>query len=662
MIEESLLKSNFIGKDGFRWWIGQIPPVEAWEGQANKKGWGTRYKVRILGYHPYNKADLPDKDLPWAGVVVPPTAGTGAANFAQSMKLRQGDVVIGFFLDGDNGQVPMIMGSFGRTSSVPNDAPSEAFVPFSGYSKRVQPSSRINASQTNEDTAESNRSPATASKNTVNSKNKDIENNLDKFKSISKTMGASEVSADACGDSFANNISATLDNLFDKVGQGTDIMSEISSATNQIQAFSNSVVSTSIESLYNKMIPELQGGLDSLYNGTYSAVFAATQNSGMAKLAGIAAQKATIPGVSALQSNLDCLPGKIVNGLGGAIRGLLQQALSEVVNTGTCVVEQFAGSLLNTINDEIESALSAPLAGVSDIMSGAFKVKDILSSTSDMFRSVGGLVGCNQANSNCVGQVKKWKIGSGPSKLMDIKGAFDNITKNANSVSAGGKSFSRPDCSTPSFCGPPVVNIFGGDGFGGMGRAILGNFVSNVDGLSDVTADLTRTASIIGVEIEDPGSAYYYYPPIVTFEDPCSKGYGAIGKAVIDQDPNSETFGQIVNVIILSEGENYPVSSDDTGQVDAINSDQVTMGVVATQVVNTGSGYLKEDTEAEGYNLDIQNGRIVSATPINNVKTTELPKIIVNSSSGSGAIIKPILGRLPLTPQGEVIKIIDCVT
>ena len=259
-------------------------------------------------------------------------------------------------------------------------------------------------------------------------------------------MWASEVSADTCGDSFANNISATLDNLFNKVGQGTDILSEISSATNQIQAFSNSVVSTSVESLYNKMIPELQGGLDSLYKGTYSAVFAATQNSAAAKLAGIAAQKATIPGVSALQSNLDCLPGKIVNGLGGAIRGLLQQALSEVVNTGTCVVEQFAGSLLNTINDEIESALSAPLAGVSDIMSGAFKVKDILSSTSDMFRSVGGLVGCNQANSNCVGQVKKWKIGSGPSKLMDIKGAFDNITKNANSVSAGGKSFSSPDC------------------------------------------------------------------------------------------------------------------------------------------------------------------------------------------------------------------------
>ena len=26
MIENNLLKSNFLGRDGFRWWIGQIPP------------------------------------------------------------------------------------------------------------------------------------------------------------------------------------------------------------------------------------------------------------------------------------------------------------------------------------------------------------------------------------------------------------------------------------------------------------------------------------------------------------------------------------------------------------------------------------------------------------------------------------------------------------
>ena len=30
MIENNLLKSNFLGRDGFRWWIGQIPGKKSW--------------------------------------------------------------------------------------------------------------------------------------------------------------------------------------------------------------------------------------------------------------------------------------------------------------------------------------------------------------------------------------------------------------------------------------------------------------------------------------------------------------------------------------------------------------------------------------------------------------------------------------------------------
>ena len=114
-------------------------------------------------------------------------------------------------------------------------------------------------------------------------------------------------------------------------------------------------------------------------------VFLATQNSAAAKLAGIAAQKSMVGPVSKLQDQMGCIGGKIVGGLGGTIRGLLEEALSEVVNTGSCIAEQFAGSLLNSINDEISSALESPLAGVSDIMSAGFKAKDLLSSSSDMF-------------------------------------------------------------------------------------------------------------------------------------------------------------------------------------------------------------------------------------------------------------------------------------
>ena len=62
MIDESLIKSNFIGRDSFRWWVGQIAPIESLRKQNKGEGWGNRYKVRILGYHPFSKEDLPDKE------------------------------------------------------------------------------------------------------------------------------------------------------------------------------------------------------------------------------------------------------------------------------------------------------------------------------------------------------------------------------------------------------------------------------------------------------------------------------------------------------------------------------------------------------------------------------------------------------------------------
>ncbi len=60
MIEESIIKSNFIGRDGFRWWIGQVAPEEAQGDQLNQIGdaWGNRVKVRIMGYHPQNTVEL----------------------------------------------------------------------------------------------------------------------------------------------------------------------------------------------------------------------------------------------------------------------------------------------------------------------------------------------------------------------------------------------------------------------------------------------------------------------------------------------------------------------------------------------------------------------------------------------------------------------------
>ena len=107
MLEESLFKTNFIGRDGFRWWIGQIAPQSCWQDQADGGGWGNRVKVRIMGYHPYSELELPNEDLPWAQVLLGVTDGSGACNRAKTPKIEQADTVLGFFLDGDNAQLPV---------------------------------------------------------------------------------------------------------------------------------------------------------------------------------------------------------------------------------------------------------------------------------------------------------------------------------------------------------------------------------------------------------------------------------------------------------------------------------------------------------------------------------------------------------------------------
>jgi hypothetical protein len=671
MIEESFLKSNFIGRDGFRWWIGQIPPVEAWDGQANNGGWGNRYKVRILGYHPYSKADLSDDDLPWAGVIIPPTAGTGAANYAQSVRIKPGDIVIGFFLDGDNGQLPMIMGSFGRTNQVPQDAPSGAFIPFTGYTSRVPPppAKTLSKSEANEQEEDAQKTPRTLDGKKINQINSSKDKDKEREISISSTFGLTEIAADACGDSFVGNVSGALDNLIAKVDSGINLMEDIASVTTKIQALSNGMVATMTEKLYSSMIPTMQGGLERLYDATYLMVFATTQNSAAAKLAGIAAQKSMVSPIKKIQDKLDCLPGKIVNGLGGTIRGMLDQALLEVVNTGTCITEQFAGSLLNGITDQISSELDGVMGGVEKILPSAYKIKDMLGSASDMIQTADGFFGCNQSDSKCVGKINKSILGQGPDKPFDLESTYSNVLKNMNVFGSSGDTvaspFQKPNCAEPSSCGAPKVEIFGGDGIGGAARAILGGFVDNTAGLSDLTASITRTASIIGVEITDPGALYFSAPPMIAFVDPCKLGYGAIGRAIVDFDPSSPTYGEIIGVNMISEGENYPVSNNSIDEDEAINSNEIPIGVTKTHIINTGSGYGKDTVVTDGnteYSLNISDGKIISATPINSIEIINIPKITIVSSTGSGALIKPIVGKLPLTPQGEIIQIIDCVS
>ena len=91
---------NFLGHDGFIWWVGIVEDIQ------DPLNLG-RCKVRCFGYHPEKSTDLvPTEDLPWATSIHP----TNTSNLYASLKL--GDWVFGFFLDALSAQEPAILGYF----------------------------------------------------------------------------------------------------------------------------------------------------------------------------------------------------------------------------------------------------------------------------------------------------------------------------------------------------------------------------------------------------------------------------------------------------------------------------------------------------------------------------------------------------------------------
>jgi len=52
--------------------------------------------------------------------------------------LNPGDTVIGFFLDGADGQHPVIMGAFANSIDAVKDGEKLPFAPFSGYNKYIK--------------------------------------------------------------------------------------------------------------------------------------------------------------------------------------------------------------------------------------------------------------------------------------------------------------------------------------------------------------------------------------------------------------------------------------------------------------------------------------------------------------------------------------------
>ena len=564
MLEQGLVKTHFLGKDGFIWWVGQVVDQTKWAGNLSgtptkttkeQKGFDFRYKVRIMGYHTAAPNDLSDDDLPWASVMLPVTAGT-SGGARQTPQLRQGNFVYGFFIDGEDAQQPIIMGVIGynQYTAVMKNVPDTSFSPFSGYTVNdTVPRSALGTTQEEgeavaEDVEKSKtnnkevmESPAAlvsrkdgASKEQYENKSKpkhiptisrcepaplvgiqrEVKNMLSEVKRIQKSANDWETKVSTKIDNIEKEIAKVKDNATKAIA------GDVKRITGEIQKNALKKVNDTLKDSYDKVFPSQLGEL-----------------------------KTKVEGVN---DELSCLFRNIMKNLTGMVGGFLNQIMDRFITTPLCAVENFIGSLLGKITGLIDSAIDSVMGPIKGLLAGmgvaSSAVDDVMGFATDAL----SLLSCDE-DPRC-SEVKEWNPINGPeiSATLDlfsivnkakqaaglVQNAVEGVANIGDTLSGIAKNADFSDafvdtCNVgPVFCGPPTVEFVGGGGSGAKGNAIV-----------------SALTTVLGVDIITPGGDYIG-PPRVKFIDACNKGKGATGRAVVED-------GKVVRVIMDDSGIDY---------------------------------------------------------------------------------------------------------
>ena len=608
MLENSLIKTNFLGRDGYVWWIGQIAKEEHWianiaERPVNSpedfKGFDHRYKVRILGYHPADKKELSDDDLPWASVLFPVTGGSGQGGASQSPNLRQGMFVNGFFLDGEDGQQPVITGVFGlnqyaavsRNSAEDLDWTSNYTV-YSGF-KTGPDSTPIPWFGLPTEQVE-----ALGDSGAFKPNNKVVTESILGYEQY-YTGGDRQAELDAlvedliipsvdCDLARDKNIQAIMkrglnrkqrlekakkkwiDRVSTKVGgfnaRMDKIGDKISDWQEGIDKFDKEIDKTmadmqeGITEQVKTITDGIQRNVTKKINKTMAKAYSKVFPGGFADLKK-EADKAN--------NDLSCAFRNIAANLFKMVGKFLNQSINKLINGPICLINNFVGSLLGKITGVIDGAVGSILGPIKSLLSSLGDAVDLVDELTDVASSAFEFLSCGQTPS--CSEVKSWSPDGGvdvpipelspsiaatldiPGTIFKAKEAYSNIKKSIGKFKNVGNSIKNAvdnadfgdvfgdaalSCNMgPLRCGPPTIQFFGGGGSGAAGNAIIG-----------------AAGTLLGVDILLPGSGYTDVP-FVSFKDSCGKGGGASGTAVIYE-------GEVVDVIMNDSGTDYLTKFD----------------------------------------------------------------------------------------------------
>ena len=706
--------TNFIGRDPMQWWIGQVtdPDKGEWGDALEKKKAGDseekdiyshRCRVRIVGYHGCED-DLADKDLPLAHVLLPPnTTTTGGCG--ETMQYQGGEVVVGFFFDGADGQQPVIFGTLFRQSFIKDELTSAqfnakkqtCFVPY------TPPKVKSNLGK-NQVTVNSpvNFGFAGANEGTIADK---VFNDATNTKIDNAT---------ACQDNEITKITNTIKDFTQKIetlqslnsanvfvnpiyGGIVDIQSEIKLTSNKLQNSTTKLIRRGRSWVINDTLDKLSTTLKDKTPKTLQAEVGQATKS--------------------LTDVMFCNFEKIQDQLLDYLAKSLENMIGQVLDVPICGIENFLSDMFGQINNILDTQLGSMFDQLNAIQGGgialpsktfskALKYANFITNALECdaqncppnttYSTKGGLsLAGDDDLSNIIG---KMGISSLLDPLLDgLDGAIPAVP-------------SRPDCDTNVLkCGPPRVDFIGGGGQGATGSAIV-----NVLG------------QVIGVAINEPGSGYVG-PPLLSFFDSCENGFGAGGYvrikdgSVVDAvitsggqeylpnttetdidgnvkqiipDPNANYDGEISYVTSLSDvvvqNTGFGYSAGDTLTVDggSVGSGVgagvgtgtgvgtgvdtgtgVGLGVGDGVGTGVGDGTVQNPGQAQ-VELNIQDGLIVGANVVNEgFGFTSIPDLTINSDTGAIARLSPVLeftkvddaAQLAEISQDAVVTVISCI-
>ena len=572
MLEQGLIKTHFLGKDGFIWWIGQVVDQSKWIGNLpttptdtteEHKGFDFRYKVRIMGYHTGSPEDLPDDQLPWANIMYPVTAGT-SGGAVHTPQLRQGNFVYGFFLDGEDAQMPIIMGVIGynQYTALLKDIPEGGgFAPFSGYTvddtvprnalgttqeDGTAVSEDVDASKTNNEEVMESPLSLVGRKDGANKEQYENRSTVREVATISKCEPAPVVGIQRkmknmlaevkriqkTANDWETKVSTKIDNIEEEIAKVKDnaikgISSDVKRITAEIQKNALKKVNDALSDTYNEVFPTELPQLKEK--------------------------------VEAANDELSCLFRNIMKNLTGMVGGFLNQIIDRFITTPLCAVENFIGSLLGKISGLIDTAIDSVMGPIKGLLAGMGVASSSLDNVMGFATDALSFLSCDE-DPRC-SEVKEWNPINGPeiSATLDlfsivnkakeaaslVQNAVEGVTNIGDTLSDIAKNADFSDalsdsCNVgPVFCGPPTVEFIGGGGSGATGNVIV-----------------SALTTVLGVDIITPGGGYIG-PPRLKFIDSCNKGKGATGRAVVEN-------GEVVQVIIDDTGIDYLPAPDNS--------------------------------------------------------------------------------------------------